>query len=77
MLNSFAVSAHFDFRLGVVQDVGQSVEGDLTGGSSVCVSAGGGGVLVLGCVFGALTFSPSAFGHGSQCLMPAVGGQRL
>lgn len=43
----------------------------------LCVLTGGGGVLVPGCVFGALTFGPSAVQHGSHCLMSAVGGQRF
>lgn len=42
----------------------------------VCLS-GGGGVLVLGRVFGALTRGPSAFQHRAQCLVSEVGGQRL
>lgn len=41
------------------------------------LSSGGGGVPVPGCVSGSLTFGPSAFQHGAQRHLSALGRQRL
>lgn len=43
----------------------------------LCVSSGGGGVPLPGCVSGSPTFGPSAFQHGAQCHVSALGHQRL
>lgn len=43
----------------------------------VCVSSGGGGVLVPVCVFGAPILGPSASQHRAQCLMSGVDGRRF
>lgn len=60
-----------------ITGVSESKEGDLTGCFLVCVFSGGGGVLVLGCVFGALAVGPSASQHCAQCFVSAVGGQHF
>lgn len=43
----------------------------------ICVLVGGGRVHISGSVFGALDVSPSALQYHYQCLLPAVGSQRL
>lgn len=65
-----------DFRMNHREFI-KSTESDLTGCFLIRVFSGGGGVLVLGRVFGHLTVDPSAFQRRAQCLMSAVGGQRL